>query len=391
MMRKNKLAQICSILSVGILQAQLPVTTRGILPEQVQESSGLLLLDEGLVTHNDSGNEPLLYILDTVDFKIKRSVRLLGVSNTDWEDLAEDSENIYIADIGNNNGTRTDLRILKVSKSDFATKDGIFPKSIQFNYEDQSNFTSTQENDWDAEALISRGDSLLIFTKQRKSGGTAVYSIPKEPGSYVAKKIAEKKNIGLITGATNWGVNGEITLMGYTSFLQPFLVSVPVESNTILFEKATQRQFLNLPVGQTEAICALAENRFLISSESFSNSMLNLPASVYEINLPAEDNSDSDLSDDAIDSDSPETTFLAPDELKLIFQKTNNVLAYQFEGDSSKVRARAIFDSAGRQLAYDTIPNISLAELHLSNLRSAVYYFVLYLGDKTLTRSFLYY
>jgi hypothetical protein len=390
-MKKNRLVRTICFLGAVVLQAQLPVSIRGSLPSQVQESSGLLLLDEGLVTHNDSGNEPLLYILDTLEFKIKRSVRLLGVSNTDWEDLAEDAEYIYIADIGNNRGTRTDLNILKLSKADFAIKDGVFPKRIDFAYEDQSDFTDTQENDWDAEAIVSKGDSLLIFTKQRKSGGTAVYAIPKEPGTYLAKKIAEAQDIGLITGATSWDGNDEITLVGYTTYLQPFLVSIPKVSNTFTFPGVTQRQFLNLAAGQIEAICALAVNRFLVSSESFSNSMLDLSASVYEVNLPLGDTSDADLSDDTIDSDSPETTILTSDELKLIFQKSNNVLTYQYGGDANPVRASAIFDAAGRQLEFNTMPKASFAEIPLRNLRSAVYYFVLYLGDKTLTRPFLYY
>ena len=36
--------------------------------------------------------------------------------NVDWEDITQDETHIYIADFGNNNGNRTDLKIYKILK-----------------------------------------------------------------------------------------------------------------------------------------------------------------------------------------------------------------------------------------------------------------------------------
>lgn len=389
-MMKNSILFCFGIFLMGVtVHAQYESNIRGLLPDVIQESSGLLLLDGELITHNDSGNDPLLYILDTLEFKVKRSIRMLGTTNTDWEDLAEDSEFIYIADIGNNRGTRTDLRVLRVSKLDVANKDGVFPKVINFTYEDQSDFTDTRENDWDAEALVSVGDSLLVFTKQRKSGGTAVYSLPKEPGNHIAKKIIEYKNVGLITGATRMEEGAEITLVGYTSLLQPFLVSLPLEPNSFSFPKDAKRQFFNLTLGQTEGICSLSDDRFLISSEAFSNSVVDLSASVFEVYQPTTDSTDTDTtSDNSKDTDTSDSSLSG---LTLLYQKSENSLAYKLEGEASNVIARAIFDTAGHQVVYDTNPNPSFNKIPLNNLRTAVYYLVLYTRGQTLTRPFLYY
>lgn len=296
-MKRSQLTQLLCILCMVSAQAQIEATTRTLLPPIIKESSGLLLLDNQLITHNDSGNSSLLYFLDTLEFNIQRSVKILGVSNTDWEDLAADDQYIYVADIGNNRGTRRDLKVLKIDKYDILNKDGVFPKTINFKYEDQLNFEDTPNNDWDAEALISWGDSLLIFSKQRQSGGAAVYAIPKTPGDYTAKKIKNFENIGLITGATKSLTNSNITLVGYTNLLRPFLVTIPMEGKELEFPYQVHRQYLSVVTGQTEGVCSFPGNRIIISSEAFSNNWVNEAASLFEVNLFPEGKTDHNQSE----------------------------------------------------------------------------------------------
>lgn len=77
----------------------------------ITEASGMVegLNNPGLLwTHNDSGNEPALFLLDDYG-RNKGSFILHGVDNRDWEDIAsgsgpEEGKNyIYIAEIGDNN------------------------------------------------------------------------------------------------------------------------------------------------------------------------------------------------------------------------------------------------------------------------------------------------
>jgi len=73
---------------------------------------------------------------------------------------------IYIGDFGNNAGTRTDLKVYRVDISDYFTNDTVNAEIIHFTYADQTNFSNQiYAHNFDAEALISIGDSLYIFTK----------------------------------------------------------------------------------------------------------------------------------------------------------------------------------------------------------------------------------
>ncbi len=76
----------------------------------INEASGLTasrMNAQALWTHNDSGNEPVLFLIGT-DGASLGSFYIEGVENRDWEDIAvgpgpEDGKNyIYIGDIGDN-------------------------------------------------------------------------------------------------------------------------------------------------------------------------------------------------------------------------------------------------------------------------------------------------
>src|SRR5687768_2482689 len=81
------------------------------VPATISETSGLMFWDGLLWTHNDSGGDAVLFGLDTASGTLVRSVRILEATNVDWEDITRDEDYVYIADFGNNNGTRTDLKI----------------------------------------------------------------------------------------------------------------------------------------------------------------------------------------------------------------------------------------------------------------------------------------
>lgn len=373
------------LLSNTVMQAQLQTRELAMLPENVQESSGLLFFNNNLITHNDSGNDPLLYQIDTLDFSVRRSFRLMGAENRDWEDLAEDDSFIYIGDIGNNRGTRTDLKILKISKEDFWNKDAAFPQVINFKYEDQIEFEDTSDNDWDAEALVSWGDSLLVFTKERKSGGAAVYSLPKVPGNFDAKRIAYIKNVALITGASRIPDGSGITLVGYSSLLQPFVVFVKTVGGVLNFSESIQRQYLTLSNGQTEGICALPDGNYVITSESFSNQVFNFPAAAYLVFRSAGEsgNAEGETTDEG---DSGEES-----EFRIWYEQNSARLDYNLKISEGELISRAVFDLSGRRVIYEENPMNINSAIDLSGLRTAIYYLVLNFKDRIVSRSFLRY
>jgi hypothetical protein len=194
------------------------------LPQAVNETSGLIYWNGGLWTHNDSGNPPELYKIDTTTGQVLQTIIVSGVQNIDWEDVAQDNTHIYIGDFGNNAGNRTDLKVLKIQKADIPAtgNTSVEPEIISFSYGDQNSFVSAnRNNDYDCESMISYGDSLYLFTKNWVNQQTRLYALSKIPGNY---EIFPNDNLnadGLITGA-DIKDGGEIVLIGYKNY-NPFM------------------------------------------------------------------------------------------------------------------------------------------------------------------------
>jgi len=86
-----------------------PETVGQITKPAINEASGLAIslhTEELLWTHNDSGNEPVLYAIDPSG-NCLGSVHIEGVVNRDWEDIAsyeiDGRPYLIIGDIGDNN------------------------------------------------------------------------------------------------------------------------------------------------------------------------------------------------------------------------------------------------------------------------------------------------
>jgi hypothetical protein len=195
------------------------------LNEELNETSGLIWLEDRLISHNDSGDDHFLYEVDTLTGEISRQVVVVNAASSDWEDICADENFIYIGDFGNNSGTRTDLRIYRVSIDSYlsALNDTVYCDTILFNYSDQISFEpATYTTNFDAEALIAYNDSLYIFTKNWGNYRTNIYSLPKAPGTYSISKIDSIDTEGLVTGAVYNPESEEIILTGYTIF-DPFI------------------------------------------------------------------------------------------------------------------------------------------------------------------------
>ena len=148
------------------------------MSKSVEETSGLEILGNYLITHNDSGDKPKLYIINQEGEKIME-IELNQLKNKDWEDIAADSENYYIADTGNNYGTRENLKIYILDKDFF------LQGKISIRYQSQTTFSRELKNKYDAEALAVVGDHLVLFSKNRKTLKSEIYSFPKVAGDYV--------------------------------------------------------------------------------------------------------------------------------------------------------------------------------------------------------------
>lgn len=243
----------------------------------LDENSGLLFYNNNLITHNDSGGKANLYEINATTGTVIRTVEIKNATNIDWEDITQDASYIYIGDIGNNAGNRTDLKIYKISKSDYNDSDNIATAEvISYSYINQLEFTSNPNNtNWDAEGLISYGNNLLIFTKNWIDKKVNVYSIPKTSGTHSAILISSHNTKGLITGADISFNENIIYLTGYSTSEAPFMYTIHgiPANNSDIFSGITSEKIANIvPLGnQVEAIALFeitpTKHRLYISNE----------------------------------------------------------------------------------------------------------------------------
>ena len=260
--------------------SQVTVSEKFVMDNDVRETSGLLVINNKIITHNDSGDDPKLYELNAGTGAIERVITISNASHIDWEDITMDDDYIYIGDIGNNNGNRTNLKIYKIDQDDFTNSDTISAEIINFSYEDQTDFTSLPNaNNFDAEALTIFDDSLLIFTKNWQDFQTTVYQIPKTSGTHFAKKISSGNVQGLITGATVSSENPDLFfLSGYTTSLVPFLIIIPENRapGPDIFNNGFTKVSLENELeegNQVEGIFSYALHKLYISREKFEGNL----------------------------------------------------------------------------------------------------------------------
>ena len=235
----------------------------------LSETSGIIFWDNQFWTHNDN-SDTNLYALDTLYGRIVKRWPMSHIKNTDWEEISQDKDFIYIGDIGNNSGNRDDLKIYRARKSSILNNSAVFD-SVCFTYEDQTDFTpAAYDSDFDCEAFIVSGDSIYLFTKEWASNGTRIYALPKSPGNYVAKPKASFNVNGLITGSVYLEEKRIVVLTGYTERLNPFLFLLYDFKGSDFFSGNKRKIEIMLPYHQIEGITTTNGLKYFITNEYFS-------------------------------------------------------------------------------------------------------------------------
>ncbi len=361
--------------------AQYETNELGQMPEGTFETSGLIFIDGKAVTHNDSGNDALLYEIDTTTVQITRTVAVSNAENIDWEDIAQDDEFIYIGDFGNNDGSRQDLKVYRISKQDYGSMETVAAEQINFSYEDQVDFAAEGNSDWDAEALFGFGDELIVLTKQWKSNGTVAYSFPKTPGTYIAGKLDSYEDIGLVTGADYNETTKLLSIIGYSQTLSPFVIFVEDVSPNGIFLGSVEKIALDIGFAQTEGIVQIEPDRFLFSSEYFSNETPSITSEARLFSLKVDDTT---IIEEPEQPEEP--TENEADQLILFREFGSETLNYQIN-TNKRVLSMTIFDSAGRLIRQEKQVNLPPA-IDLSTMPSSIYYVTFYLEGAILSRPF---
>ena len=252
------------------------------LSKKLDETSGLEIINKQLVTINDSGNDPVLFYINESG-NILDERKLNCCKNNDWESLAADSDYVYIADFGNNYDTRKNLSIIKIPIDKSSNEN---PEIINFLYPEQKKFKRIyRRSEYDAEALISFGDILLIFTKNKRKKITEIYSLPKYGGNFQAQKIGSLNTESIVTGADYDKKTNTLVLTSTINFDEYYILVV---NDFSLNNKDHKINVYEIPIGKTqvEAIKIIDENTFWITSEDESSSSSARPVSYTHLTLP---------------------------------------------------------------------------------------------------------
>ena len=140
--------------------------------------------------------------------------------------------------------------------------------SINFNYSNQLNFKKRKKHEFNAEALVSFNDSLIIFSKNKKKLTTEVYILPKIHGEYsVNFKYSYQVN-ALITGADYNSKEDLLALVGYNSNINKQYLFVFKNFSGNLNKNSFKKYIIPITNAQIEAIKIINKDFFWLTSEN---------------------------------------------------------------------------------------------------------------------------
>jgi hypothetical protein len=270
--------------AISTLSAQnfiTPSLVTALTPE-LNETSGLINLDGDIWTHNDNGGDTEIYRIDLSDGSINRTVTVHDANNVDWEDIACDENYVYIGDFGNNDGSRTNLRIYRISRAEIAAGNDVDAEKIHFAYSDQTNFEPNYHNtNFDCEALVCFEDKLYLFTKNWIDNHTNLYELPKIPGTYIADYKGTFNVDCLITGAEIIPSLNTLLLSGYNDSGGTYTWIFNDYPSDYFFDGGNTRLIWTF-LTQVEGICYIGNRYAYASSEKLPGI---LDPSLFSVNL----------------------------------------------------------------------------------------------------------
>lgn len=250
------------------------------LNKQMEETSGLLYFNNLLWTFNDSGGKNELYAIDTLSGNICKTIVIANAPNNDWEDIAQNTEHIFIGDFGNNLGIRTNLCILSIDKKDIDTSkiiSNVIAKKITFQFPGAPLAIPADKHNFDCEAMVVTNDSIYLFSKNRLDTKTNLYSLSSKPGNNKVNLLGTFDSQGKITGADLDTFNNKLILTGYTGKHVSFMWIFTNFEGANFFKSKKQKIIFEQDI-PNEGICFYTNNEIVVSCETKKE----YPAKLYK-------------------------------------------------------------------------------------------------------------
>lgn len=227
------------------------------LPEVLKESSGVAwsLARPGILwSHNDGGDDPVLYALDTQG-RLQARIPLEGIENRDWEDIATArcyaGSCIYIADTGDNYARWSEIYIHRIVDTGSLEETPRAVETFPMILPDGAR---------DIEALfILPGEDIHLITKGRHEGNTVYrYPPPLRPGEIVTLEEVQTLSDGpmpiptQITGA-DASTDGKIVVVRSYQDMTFYTVEdgllVPIEGGKVPLRTLEEPQGEGIALG----------------------------------------------------------------------------------------------------------------------------------------------
>jgi hypothetical protein len=245
---------------------------------EITESSGITASrcnDNVYWTHNDSGSDAVLFAVNEKGKKLG-TWKVTDAKNIDWEDIAAFKDDkgkcfLYIGEIGNNNRTRSEMTVYKVTepKVSDADKDSSIKKPSKTESAEAIKFSYTDGKS-DAETLMihpKTGD-IYVLTKSL-IGASEVFKIGKK-----TEKIADF-NVPAVPSGFLTG--GEISPDGkrviLCDYFNAYEITLPKDAKN--FDEIWSEKPLVIELGerkQGEAICYTADGKAIMATSEKKNS-----------------------------------------------------------------------------------------------------------------------
>jgi hypothetical protein len=162
--------------------------------KKIDEASGLAFSRKHanvLYTHNDSGGDPFVFLMDTQGKHLGK-IKLQGVQNRDWEDIAigpgpeRNHPYIYVGEIGDNNAKYDQIKIFRIPEPKEITESmEMEPEILVLTYPDGPK---------DAETLMVDPITEDIFILSKRDSVNILYRAPQTAFSdqeFVLERIME--------------------------------------------------------------------------------------------------------------------------------------------------------------------------------------------------------
>jgi len=260
------------------------------LPHALEESSGLIKIDNQLWTMNDSGGRAALYAIDERRGRITKTLTVTNATNRDWEDIAYDENYVYIGDFGNNRGNSKALKVYKIPRASLRSQKSAKAEVIHFSYSDQKDFRSRpHKNNYDCEAMVAYHGKLYLFSKNWENQKTRLYELSTTAGKQVARYISTFNTQGMVTGAS---VNKELDILIVTTYSSLLNVNIWAFTNfngENFFSGKAKKLNLKTPLaGQVEGVTFTDNYKAYLSSEAFSKYFVSFDAALYSLDFSGE-------------------------------------------------------------------------------------------------------